>query len=142
MSNLASPRLLNLWQIIYQRRHMANWLSLSLILKHLTFRQAARQDSNNQFPPSPILRQCTQSRVKPTGYANKNISIRDLWNSDAKNILTFKEDVSTSFTPPTKIRIFREHDLNLALNCAGRMVISGRMKDVCAEIDRLTNVFD
>ena len=37
------------------------------------------------------------------------------------------------------LRIFRELDGNVAPQCAGRMVISGRIQDVCAEIDRLAN---
>jgi hypothetical protein len=35
------------------------------------------------------------------------------------------------------LRIVRESDSALGVECAGRMVISGRMADVCAELDRM-----
>ena len=35
------------------------------------------------------------------------------------------------------LRIVRESDNALGVECAGRMVISGRMADVCAELDRM-----
>lgn len=35
------------------------------------------------------------------------------------------------------LRIVREADAAIRPDCAGRMVISGRMADVCAELDRL-----
>lgn len=35
------------------------------------------------------------------------------------------------------LRIVRESDVNIRPDCAGRMVISGRMADVCAELDRM-----
>jgi hypothetical protein len=38
---------------------------------------------------------------------------------------------------PSRLRIVREFDANVGPACAGRMVISGRMADVCAELDRM-----
>ena len=35
------------------------------------------------------------------------------------------------------LRVVRESDSALGAECAGRMVISGRMADVCAELDRM-----
>ncbi|MEO5660973.1 MAG: hypothetical protein ABIQ90_14425 [Polaromonas sp.] len=35
------------------------------------------------------------------------------------------------------LRVVREFDSAIAPDCAGRMVISGRMADVCAELDRM-----
>ena len=35
------------------------------------------------------------------------------------------------------LRVVRESDAALGAECAGRMVISGRMADVCAELDRM-----
>jgi hypothetical protein len=37
----------------------------------------------------------------------------------------------------SRIRVVRELDSNVSPACAGRMVISGRMADVCAELDRM-----
>ncbi|RYX98283.1 MAG: hypothetical protein EOO28_01430 [Comamonadaceae bacterium] len=36
-----------------------------------------------------------------------------------------------------RLRVVRELDAGVASSCAGRMVISGRMADVCAELDRM-----
>lgn len=38
---------------------------------------------------------------------------------------------------PSRLRVVREFDSNVSPSCAGRMVISGRMADVCAELDRM-----
>ena len=38
---------------------------------------------------------------------------------------------------PSRLRVVREFDANVGPACAGRMVISGRMADVCAELDRM-----
>jgi len=35
------------------------------------------------------------------------------------------------------LRVVREADAAISPDCAGRMVISGRMADVCAELDRM-----
>ncbi|MBI2725310.1 MAG: hypothetical protein HYX42_03580 [Polaromonas sp.] len=39
---------------------------------------------------------------------------------------------------PNRLRVLRAFDPGIAPSCAGRMVISGRMADVCAELDRMT----
>ena len=37
-----------------------------------------------------------------------------------------------------RLKVVREHDAAVSPACAGRMTISGRMADVCAELDRMT----
>jgi len=39
---------------------------------------------------------------------------------------------------PSRLRVVREFDSNVGPACAGRMVISGRMADVCAELERMS----
>ncbi len=39
---------------------------------------------------------------------------------------------------PRRLKIVREFEAGMGPSCAGRMVISGRMADVCAELDRMT----
>ena len=39
--------------------------------------------------------------------------------------------------PHSCLRVVRELDSAISPDCAGRMVISGRMADVCAELDRM-----
>ena len=38
---------------------------------------------------------------------------------------------------PRSLRVVREADSAIGAECAGRMVISGRMADVCAELERM-----
>ena len=39
--------------------------------------------------------------------------------------------------PISRLKILREFDPDISRSCAGRMIISGRMADVCAELDRM-----
>jgi hypothetical protein len=39
--------------------------------------------------------------------------------------------------PVSRLRVLREFEPGASPACAGRMVISGRMADVCAELDRM-----
>jgi len=41
-------------------------------------------------------------------------------------------------TVPSRLRVLREFEPGASPACAGRMVISGRMADVCAELERMT----
>ncbi|MDP2817043.1 MAG: hypothetical protein Q8O29_01970 [Polaromonas sp.] len=40
-------------------------------------------------------------------------------------------------TTPRRLKVVREFEAGISPSCAGRMVISGRMADVCAELDRM-----
>ena len=44
---------------------------------------------------------------------------------------------SSTAAPGGRLRVVRELDSAVSPDCAGRMVISGRMADVCAELDRM-----
>jgi hypothetical protein len=56
---------------------------------------------------------------------------------------SFLSDQQASRTGPTtpapinRLKIVRVVDASARRDCAGRMVISGRMADVCAELDRM-----
>ena len=39
---------------------------------------------------------------------------------------------------PTRLRVLREFEPGASPACAGRMVITGRMADVCAELERMS----
>lgn len=45
---------------------------------------------------------------------------------------------ATRHTEPSRLRVLREFEPGTSPACAGRMVISGRMADVCAELERMT----
>jgi hypothetical protein len=47
---------------------------------------------------------------------------------------------SVSATRPLPLRVARVMDAQHSRSSAGRMVISGRMADVCAELDRLVEL--
>lgn len=48
-----------------------------------------------------------------------------------------QKSMSRRQTARRGLRIVREIDSEVGSDCAGRMVISGRMADVCAELDRM-----
>lgn len=59
--------------------------------------------------------------------------------SDA--IKTFSDGTEQNISlaaKPSRLRVVRAFDPGVAPSYAGRMVISGRMADVCAELDRMT----
>jgi hypothetical protein len=53
-------------------------------------------------------------------------------------VSSFKSAAFDSKEPAvSRLRIVREQDAAVSPACAGRMTISGRMADVCAELDRM-----
>lgn len=46
---------------------------------------------------------------------------------------------SASLTSGSRLRVVREFDSAISPSCAGRMVISGRIADVCAELERMSH---
>ena len=44
---------------------------------------------------------------------------------------------ASKFPAVSHLKVVREFDCAASLTCAGRMVISGRMADVCAELERM-----
>ena len=44
---------------------------------------------------------------------------------------------ASKFPAINRLKVVREFDCATSLTCAGRMVISGRMADVCAELERM-----
>lgn len=53
-------------------------------------------------------------------------------------VSSFKSAAFESRDPAVaRLRIVREQDTAMSPACAGRMTISGRMADVCAELDRM-----
>jgi hypothetical protein len=58
--------------------------------------------------------------------------------STAAGAITSKSSKPSLKSPaPSRLRVVREFDSNVGPACAGRMVISGRMADVCAELERM-----
>jgi hypothetical protein len=47
---------------------------------------------------------------------------------------------ASQLRPIGHVKILREFDASISPACAGRMVISGRMADVCAELERMVQL--
>ena len=137
MSIFPSRRLQNLWNHIYPVRYRILWFVPFPTSEQFIVPKDAWKKSWRQKLPFSTSGKTTQPTTQSNGIANKNISIENLSGNHDKNVSAFKENVPASFFQPTRLRIFREYDRSVAPQCAGRMVISGRMTDVCAEIDRL-----
>ena len=59
-------------------------------------------------------------------------------NHASGRVSSFKSAAFDAKNPAiARLKVVREHDAAVSPACAGRMTISGRMADVCAEIDRL-----
>jgi hypothetical protein len=53
-------------------------------------------------------------------------------------VSSFQSAAFGSGNPPiSRLKVVREHDAAVSPTCAGRMTISGRMADVCAELERM-----
>ena len=87
-----------------------------------TFRQTVRQTVH--LPMGSALR--AQSRITPQQWAINTV------NGKSSGLR-----LTTPLTPATPLRVVRLSEAGATPECAGRMRISGRMADVCAELDRL-----
>lgn len=93
-----------------------------------------------------------KSLFVPTQNAEKNLRV--LTNQAMKNRTARPRAIDTAawrlgssenrknlsaaeITRPSRLRIVREFEPGVGTSFAGRMVISGRMADVCAELDRM-----
>jgi len=71
-------------------------------------------------------------RIAPPGAAASNDPV---FSPDAAALRATKG--ATKAADCAALRVVRESDAAISPDCAGRMVISGRMADVCAELDRM-----
>ena len=73
------------------------------------------------------------------GDSDARVQARTAKAQPASNEAVFAAPVrpdSTAFRA-APLRVVRESDSAIGAECAGRMVISGRMADVCADLDRM-----
>ena len=93
----------------------------------LTPTQKAKNNSHyrtNQAPKNGTVRSC----------AIDTAAWRFASNKSPKKLLPIKS------TCNSQLKIVREFEPGVDTSYAGRMVISGRMADVCAELDRMTQL--
>ena len=121
-------------------RCMLSWLIPQSITEHLASQSSAAQEPAHQLEPLPIHNRCAQPSRQPKHSSNAKTSTEHLSSNHDIDTLVFDEKLPVPCKRSTSLRIFREQDRNVSPHCAGRMVISGRMQDVWAEIDRLAEV--
>ena len=104
---------------------LAPWiarLSLKNSLNRITISSSPQQVVNRE-----------QQRFKPgTSTANGPSAF-----AIAPEALLLSCSTATKASSSNSLRVVRESDSAISPDCAGRMVISGRMADVCAELDRM-----
>jgi len=71
--------------------------------------------------------------------ANRPLSVKEAASSVRPASSMAKKPCQTvaKAASPRRLKIVREFEAGINPSCAGRMVISGRMADVCAELDRM-----
>ena len=74
-----------------------------------------------------------------TAPAQNHAAIKTVANHaiHAKAISQKQRQTVTRANTPRRLRVVRQVEEGISPSCAGRMVISGRMADVCAELDRM-----
>ena len=107
--SLSSAALPSLWTLPVQA--LGPWMSR---VKHLV-KQAAQGDSDARVHASSCLNRAVRNDAVFAGHVRPGNTV-------------FKA---------APLRVVRESDSALGAECAGRMVISGRMADVCAELERM-----
>ena len=119
-SRAATPS--SFWTLPVQA--LAPWMSrVKLSVGHL-LRPAAQGDSEARMQAEYSLATGARAASNEAVFALPEMPVRTGY--------TVRAGAST-----TPLRVVRESDLALGAECAGRMVISGRMADVCAELDRM-----
>ena len=102
-------------------------MSLSSVISNVIFSGwglGATKRPPSSRSTATVLR--AQSRILPLEWARKTVNGRSATPHFA---------ITTRASTP--LRVVRMSEMGSAPECAGRMRISGRMADVCAELDRL-----
>lgn len=92
--------------------------------------------------PAPFMRAAAARRLQsgvseaslPAHIAIKSVAAQAMYigSNGQKQCQTVVKASS-----PRRLKVIRELEAGINPSCAGRMVISGRMADVCAELDRM-----
>ena len=97
------------------------------------------QNASRRFTP-PAGAQCSFGQlVLPFGSGHSRHQANDASTAPASTATgTVASKPPLKSSTPSRLRVVREFDSNVGPACAGRMVISGRMADVCAELERMS----
>lgn len=94
------------------------------------------KNSFSQMPVVSTAQQTAASLQSPLAPENTRASNDSWFAIEPEPVARPCKSASKSSTG-SRLRVVREFDSAIAPDCAGRMVISGRMADVCAELDRM-----
>jgi len=94
------------------------------------------------MPARPTVHMAASSRVPAFRRlaANDSSAIKTIAASPGVAVSAGQkhcQTVTRTTTAPRRLKVVREFEAGISPSCAGRMVISGRMADVCAELDRM-----
>ena len=141
MPLFVSPCSHALWNIVNPVRNMMSWIISFSTLKQYAAPKGASSRPNCLALPFSESHRFTQANQSLISSFNGRPSTGYLQQIDVlQPTVSLEKKAPISCTQPRHLRILREQDLNVEPHCAGRMVISGRMNEVCAEIDRLVKV--
>ena len=85
------------------------------------------------FLPAPSKQVQTRSAANPGMAYHSSAQL----HNRRKLAATRPAQVSHRTAPVQRLKIVRQFEPGANRSCAGRLVISGRMADVCAELDRM-----
>ncbi|WP_341911286.1 hypothetical protein [Polaromonas sp. YR568] len=88
-------------------------------------------------PVTPLPAFVAASRCQPTGELPVALKVMTVSARHASLAAHKPCQTVAKATSPRRLKIVREFEAGVSPSCAGRMVISGRMADVCAELDRM-----
>jgi hypothetical protein len=86
-----------------------------------------------QREAKPVRREADGTPAFTPGTAASNDPVFAIWPQAARRPGTTTPEALHS----SALRVVRESDAALKADCAGRMVMSGKIADICAELDRM-----
>ena len=86
-----------------------------------------------QREAKPVRREADGTPAFTPGTAASNDPVFAFWPQAARRPGTTTPEALHS----SALRVVRESDAALKADCAGRMVMSGKIADICAELDRM-----
>ena len=115
------------------------WAPLHGLFGFLASRTASKESQNLMLPASPAHDRDKPSEkneiVAQATTPRRRLTVRPLTSFLARPPRS--ADTTAGHAPP-RLRVLREFEAGTSPSCAGRMFISGRMADVCAELERMS----
>ena len=117
--------------VIFSRSPLLTTLLAPLHALAAVFLPAQSASSSPVFSAASASRPSTPGQTPPA-IKNIAVNVRPPTTSGKKY-----RQAAAKTAAPCRLKIVRASEAGISPSCAGRMVISGRMADVCAELDRM-----